>query len=144
MTTSPSQQISAPVFDFSNTPVAAEYTGYYVKVIDDVFSPEECAELIALAESDSEWEQAAVHYGLHPNEKSINLGYRNSLRILRFDDEAAEKIYQKLLPYIPEMVKIEPGDEWEGIIGKKGHVKGTWELVGYDQSSMFAYTAILI
>jgi hypothetical protein len=35
-----------------------------------------------------------------------------------------------LLPYVQEFVNIEPGDEWEGIIGVPEKIVGTWELVG--------------
>lgn len=128
--TSSIEQIVAPIFDFSNTPLANDYKGFYVKVLDDVFTPEECDELIALAESDQEWAQAAVHYGLLPNQNRVDIDYRNSLRILRFDHEAADKIYRRLLPYIQELVKIEAGGEWEGVVGRKGRVEGTWDLVG--------------
>lgn len=127
---SASTPIDAPVFDWSTTPLAHYYNGYYLKVLDDFFTSEECAELIALAESDDEWKQAAVHYGLGAHENYINTDYRNSERILRFDHEAAEKIYQRLLPYIQELVEIKGGDKWESIIGRSG-VSGTWTLVGY-------------
>ena len=123
--------INAPVLDWSTTPLADDYAGHYVKIIDNVFSDEECASLIALAESDSEWKQAAVHYGLGPNDNYVNTEYRNSERILRFDHDAAEKLYKKLLPYIPELVEVRKGNEWEEIFGKKGMVRGTWTLVGY-------------
>ena len=123
-------KIDAPPLDWSTTPLKGDYAGHYVKVIDNFFTPEECAELIALAESDSQWEQAAVHYGLGKNDNYVDTEYRNSERILRFDHEAAEVLYQRLLPYVQEFIKIEPGDEWEGIIGVPGKVVGKWELVG--------------
>ena len=123
--------VDAPVFDWSTTPLAQNYDGHYVKVIDNLFTSEECAALIALAESDQEWKQAAVHYGLGAHENYINTEYRNSERILRFDHEAAEKMYQRLLPHIQELVEIKAGDKWEGIIGRPGNVSGTWKLVGY-------------
>ena len=126
-----SSVVNAPVFDWSTTPLARFYNGFYLKVLDNFFTSEECAALIALAESDSDWKQAAVHYGLGANENYVNTDYRNSERILRFDHEAAEKIYQRLLPYVQELVEIKPGDEWERIIDQPGHVKGTWKLVGY-------------
>ncbi|KAF8886450.1 hypothetical protein CPB84DRAFT_1685051 [Gymnopilus junonius] len=131
------RQVNAPVFDFSNTPVAKTYKGFYVKVLDDVFTSEECAELIALAESDSEWKQAAVHYGLQAHQQYVDTDYRNSQRILRFDHEAANRIYQRLLPYIPELVKIEPGDEWETVVGPRGKIKQTWELDGVNERLSF-------
>jgi len=125
---------TASVLDWSTTPLAQDYAGHYVKIIDDVFSAEECAALIALAESDAEWTQAAVHYGTGPTQNYVDKDYRNSERILRFDKEAADKLYEKLLPYIPEIVKIEKGSEWEGVVGAKKSVKGTWTMVGYVES----------
>ena len=125
----------APVFDWSTTPVAKEYNGSYLKVLDNFFTSEECAGLIALAETDQEWKQAAVHYGLAAHQNYVNTEYRNSKRILRFDHEAAEKIYQRLLPYVQEFVEIKAGDKWEGIIGRPGTVSGTWKLVGYAHTS---------
>lgn len=121
----------APTFDFSQTPLARDYDGFYVKIIDDVLTPEECANLIALAESDHQWIQAAVNYGLRPDQQAVDLDYRNSKRIIRFDHEAAAMIYQRLLPYIPELVQINPGDDWEGVVGTRGRVQETWDLVGY-------------
>ena len=123
--------IDAPVFDWSTTPLAEAYRGCYLKVLDDFFTSEECAALIALAESGDDWKQAAVHYGLGAHENYVTTDYRNSERILRFDHEAAEKIYQRLLPYIQEFVEIKAGDKWEGIVGRPGTVSGTWKLVGY-------------
>jgi hypothetical protein len=123
--------VDAPVFDWSTTPLARDYPGYYMKVLDDVFTRDECEALIALAESDQAWKQAALHYGLKPNETYINTDYRNSERILRFDHEAANRLYERLLPYVPELLEIKPGGEWEGVVGVPGRVRGVWKLIGY-------------
>jgi hypothetical protein len=128
-----SSVVIAPVFDWSTTPLAPYYNGFYLKVLDNFFTSEECAALIALAESDDSWKQAAVHYGLGAHQNYVNTDYRNSERILRFDHQAAETIYQRLLPYVQELVEIKPGDQWEGIVGQAGLVSGTWKLVGYVQ-----------
>ena len=127
------QVVNAPVFDWSTTPLARHYNGFYLKVIDDFLTSEECAALIALAESEDGWKQAAVHYGMGAHENYINTDYRNNEQILRFDHEAAEKLYQRLLPYVQELVEIKRGDKWEGIIGQPGRVSGTWKLAGYVQ-----------
>lgn len=129
--------IDAPVFDWSTTPLTRYYDGCYLKVLDDFFTSEECAALVALAESDDKWKQAAVHYGLGAHENYVNTDYRNSERILRFDHEAAEKIYQRLLPYVQELVEIKKGDKWEGIVGLRGRVSGTWKLVGLNERLSF-------
>ena len=127
----------APIFDWSTTPLARYYNGFYLKVLDDFFTSEECAAFIALAESDDKWTQAAVHYGLGAHENYVNTDYRNSERILRFDHETAEKIHPRLLPYVQELVEIKRGDKWEGVIGQPGRISGTWKLVGCVHPSFF-------
>ncbi|RXW15656.1 hypothetical protein EST38_g10201 [Candolleomyces aberdarensis] len=125
----PNQEL-APVLDWSTTPVAHEYDGSYAKVIDDLFSSEECEALIALAESDAKWAQAAVHYGLEAHQQYVDTSYRNSERILRFDHEAAAVIFQRILPHVQELVEIKPGSPWETVISPPGRIQGTWKLVG--------------
>ncbi|TEB25746.1 hypothetical protein FA13DRAFT_1765755 [Coprinellus micaceus] len=131
-------QTPAEVFDWSITPptVQREYEGSYVKVIDDVFTAEECASLIALAESDAEWKQAAVHYGLEAHQQYVNTEYRNSERILRFDHEAAELIYQRLLPHVQELVELKPEDPWRYVVSpaqSNRAQEGVWRLVGLNE-----------
>jgi len=135
MTSAPdAHAIHAPVLDWSKTPLEKRYAGFYVKVIDDLFSDEECDELIKLAESDAKWEQALVHYGIQVEKSYLDTNYRNSERILRTDLVTAEKLYQKLLPYVQELVEIEAGSPWEGVVGRKGYTVGKWKLIGYVQS----------
>jgi len=52
------------------------------------------------------------------------------------DKGAADKLYEKLLPYVQELVNIERGSEWEGIVGAKGNVSGKWTLAGYVESPL--------
>ena len=125
-----SQVIQAPVLDWSNTPLANVYAGYYVKILDDVFTAEERTDLIKLAESDAEWQQAAVHYGIGSDKSYVDTDYRNSERILRFDHIAAQRLYQKLLPYVQELVEIKKDSPWERIVGRKGFVVGKWQMIG--------------
>ena len=126
----------APVVDWSKTDVESDYKGHHVKIIDDIFTPEECAELIALAESDSEWKQAAVHYGQGQDQNYVDTNYRNSERILRFDKEAAEKLYQKLLPYVSDIVELKPGDQWHSVVDMGKVTSGVWKLDWYDHPSL--------
>jgi len=132
-----SSAVIAPVFDWSTTPLAQYYNGFYLKVIDDFLTSEECAALIALAESDDSWKQAAVHYGIGAHQNYVNTEYRNSERILRFDHEAAENLYQRLLPYVQELVEIKRGDKWESIVGQPGRLSGTWKMVGLNERLSF-------
>ncbi|KAF5320156.1 hypothetical protein D9611_010353 [Ephemerocybe angulata] len=125
------------IFDWATTPLSEYYDGCYLKVLDDVFTDEECAALIALAESDKEWSPAFVNFGLGPNDKFIDTEYRNSERILRFDHEAAEQIYKRLLPYVPELVEVRAGDKWESVVGTPAKKKGVWKLVGVNERLSF-------
>ncbi|KAF9448733.1 hypothetical protein P691DRAFT_729118 [Macrolepiota fuliginosa MF-IS2] len=126
-----------PVLDFSTTTLP-EYSRCYCKVIDDVFSPEDCAALIALAESDNEWEQAAVHYGLGASQNYVDTSYRNSERILRFDHKAAELLFRKLLPYVPELNELKTGTPYsEKIAGVTGLRMHRYKLVGLNERLSF-------
>lgn len=127
----PPHPAHAPPLDWSQTPLEAEYAGYYVKIIDNLFSDAECAELIALALSDQQWQEAEVNYGTKAGESTVMKDYRNGERIIRFDAAAGQKIYEKLLPYIQEIVKVRPGGEWDGIFGVPGRLKDNWDCVGY-------------
>ncbi|TFK72277.1 hypothetical protein BDN72DRAFT_876579 [Pluteus cervinus] len=128
---------NAPVFDFSKTKLARDYTGSYVKILDNVFTAEECAALIRLAESDAKWEQAALHYGLGPEEKYVDTAYRNSDRILRWDQGAADMMLEKLKPYVPELWEIRSGDKYEGVVSASNKVLGTWKLVAVNERLSF-------
>jgi hypothetical protein len=118
---------NSDILDFSTTPLANDYAGFYVKVLDNVFTPSECNYLIDLAESDATWSAAAIttNYGI-----MIDQTYRNSGRILRFDSDTANQIYQRLLPFIQELVEIRPKHKWEGIVGRPGGVAGVWRMIG--------------
>ncbi|KAH8822830.1 hypothetical protein DL96DRAFT_1469838 [Flagelloscypha sp. PMI_526] len=155
-----------PVIDWAQTPLP-EYKDHYAKVIDGLFSSEECAELLALATSEPpktdpasplaqlqehhatkpnpqtgkvEWQQAAVHYGLGASSNYVDTDYRNSDRILRFDVDAANKIYEKLRPLLPELWEIRQTEEngeagkWSKIVSRTRDTSNTvWKLVGVNE-----------
>ncbi|KAG6848839.1 hypothetical protein H0H93_013598 [Arthromyces matolae] len=118
--------------DLSQTSLSSDYPHTYIKVLDNLFTPEECASLVSLAESGTKdgWETAKIStYG----GDVVDLDYRNSDRILRFDHETADWIYERLLPHIQDLVEIKAGDEWENVVGPRGQTTGTWKLVGMVQ-----------
>jgi hypothetical protein len=97
---------SVSYIDFAKTPLAKWYSGSYALVIDNLLSPEECEDLISLAEStESEdgvgWQVAKVA-GPGIGNMYLNTSYRNSDRILRFDDDAARQLYDRVLPFVEE------------------------------------------
>lgn len=123
---------NSDVFDFSRTPLADDYTGFYVKVLDNVFTPAECKNLISLAESDAGWEQAAIATS---HGDVIDQNYRNSGRIIRFDHDTASQIYQRLLPFVQELVEIRAGQKWAGIVNNRP--SAVWRMVGVNERLSF-------
>jgi hypothetical protein len=81
---------------FSTTPLEGSYDGYYVHILDNVFTPEECQSLIQTAEQRSEkgWEQALL--GSH----TARLSVRNSERILHDDEDMAGLIFERVRPWL--------------------------------------------
>ncbi|KAF8641653.1 hypothetical protein AX16_009879 [Volvariella volvacea WC 439] len=126
-----------PLLDLSETPLANYYKGYFIKVLDDVFTQEECQRLISLAETGAKWEQARLHYGLSENDTYVDTDYRNSERILRFDKDAADFMYQRLLPYVRELERIDRQSDWADVVGPKSIMVGVWRLAGINERLSF-------
>ncbi|KAG6919333.1 hypothetical protein DXG01_006879 [Tephrocybe rancida] len=131
---SPGNSLDSGLLDLSDTPIAKDYPNSYIKVLDNIFTPEECAALIALAESDQEWKPAKLST---IEGEVVDLDYRHSGRILRFDEKTAGEIYLRLLPHVQELIEIKAGSEWEGVVGDRGRVRGTWKLVGVNERLTF-------
>lgn len=110
--------------DFETTPLAASYTGFYAKVLDNVFTQEECSALLQLAEKGG-WQPAA---------KSTN--FRNSDRVLVIDNEASAMIFERLKPFVEgELSLIAADGPWAHIAHKAGKkLPRPWKLVGCVQA----------
>ncbi|KAG8733746.1 hypothetical protein FRC11_003093 [Ceratobasidium sp. 423] len=78
-----------------------EYKHRFAVVIDNLFTPEDCARYIARAESEKGWEQAAIN--LTANEQVVDTSYRNSGRIMYDTEELAGEIFEKLKPYLKDI-----------------------------------------
>ncbi|CAE6531580.1 unnamed protein product [Rhizoctonia solani] len=77
-----------------------EYEHKFAMVIDNLFTPEECARYLTKVESEKVWEQAAVG-GI--NAQTVDTSYRNSSRILYDTEELAKEIFEKLKPYLKDI-----------------------------------------
>ncbi|GLB42583.1 putative prolyl 4-hydroxylase alpha subunit homolog [Lyophyllum shimeji] len=128
------QMTADGVLDLSKTPIGLDYPNCYIKVLDNVFTPEDCAALIALAESDQRWQTAMISTS---SGDRVELDYRNSDRILRFDHTTAGKIYQRLLPHIHDILEIKPDGKWAGVAGHPKLVEGTWKMLGVNERLSF-------
>ncbi|KAJ2930910.1 hypothetical protein H1R20_g6174, partial [Candolleomyces eurysporus] len=122
---------TATLIDFASTSLAANYTSFYAKIVDDVFTEEECTELIKLASTaPHEWKPAGL--STTGPTQTVHTDFRNSDRALVFDDRVAAKIYERLRPLVPEIHEISPTGEWSLITGKAGRKQGpTWKLVSF-------------
>ncbi|KAJ1302065.1 hypothetical protein OPQ81_000899 [Rhizoctonia solani] len=78
-----------------------EYNHKFAMVIDNLFTPEDCARYVAKVESEKEWEQAAINIGA--NAQIVDTSYRNSSRILYDTEEMAGEIFEKLKPYLKDI-----------------------------------------
>lgn len=134
-----SLKASAHLLDFNSTsPPLPCYNGTYAKILDNVFTPSECAELIALAEAYGAehngvaggWEPARLNGPPGSGEGVLYSNFRRSERILVFDDAAADRIFAKLRPLVEsEIGIIDPTGKWGAITGKTGRKQGdVWKL----------------
>ncbi|TFK71287.1 hypothetical protein BDN72DRAFT_469734 [Pluteus cervinus] len=122
--------------DFSQTPLAKNYTNFYAKIIDDVFTSEECKTIFSTASENDDWKPAGL--SAEGPEPTVHSSFRNSDRILRIDDTLGAMIYERLRPHVEELYEITPGSEWAGIVGKAGKKQGpTWKLVGVNARLSF-------
>ena len=138
------------LLDFSKTSLANDYPSgsFYVKVLDGLFTPDECSALIHFAETGlfdfhqghrppgnnnrNPWQiqTAAIDdYGLR--QQVVDKSRRDCETILRFDDEVAcALLYRRLVPYIPEIMEIRPGDEWHDSVTVGCRSQQVWRMVG--------------
>ncbi|KAI1392666.1 uncharacterized protein F4822DRAFT_441550 [Hypoxylon trugodes] len=118
--------------DFSETPLADHYSPYFAMVIDNLFTPEECAAIIASAGSD--W-------------KALNIGdsWRECQRILSVSPEWANALSERLAPHLPDEAKaLKKGDLLsEDIAGSsnlkasQGVKKTVWRFSGANERLSF-------
>ncbi|KAF9041601.1 hypothetical protein BJ165DRAFT_1350056 [Panaeolus papilionaceus] len=131
----PVPEIAYPI-NWSTTAVSENYKTQYLKIIDNVFSDEECEAIKALATTDAEWAPAAVHYGLGKDEHYVQADYRNSDRILRLDHKASQEIFERLKPYVADIAEIQDETPFSRIIWN-GPVDGIWRMVGMNERLTF-------
>ncbi|EUC59245.1 2OG-Fe(II) oxygenase family protein [Rhizoctonia solani AG-3 Rhs1AP] len=77
-----------------------EYKHKFAMVIDNLFTPQDCARYLAKVESEHEWKTAGV------GALVVDTSYRNSSRILFDDQELASEMFAKLRPYLEEIEHV--------------------------------------
>ena len=126
-------------FSAQSPGLAKHYGDFYAVIIDDAFSPEECRALIRLAEESGPWVPAGL--SAHAAEETVHTEFRNSERILYFDDATARWICDRLHPLVNDIHEITPTGRWSSITGKSGRKAGpTWRLAGYAWSNYLSHS----
>ncbi|KAG0640383.1 hypothetical protein HOY80DRAFT_1136052 [Tuber brumale] len=116
--------------DFNQTPLAEVYgnpNNYFAMIIENAFTPTECEDLIALAESTGPWIPAAK-----------NVQVRDAMRILRLDAETARVMFERVEPFLDGVRRLRK--DLESMTGRKGGgsgEKGGWELAGLNEMLRF-------
>ncbi|KAJ3504284.1 hypothetical protein NLJ89_g8017 [Agrocybe chaxingu] len=127
---------TAARINFSETTLT-HYTGFYATVLDDVFTPEECLELISSATAHSPWTPAGL--SAEGPTQTVHSSFRNSDRILYVDAAVSQRIYERLRPLVEgDIGEIKVGSRWDGVTGKMRRKQGpSWRLVGVNPRLSF-------
>ncbi|KAH9906306.1 hypothetical protein F4778DRAFT_725380 [Xylariomycetidae sp. FL2044] len=87
--------------DFSQTPLAEHYSGFFALVIDNLLTPSECAALQASAGDN--WEDLS--------KGGSSRSYRECQQILHFSPEWSSALYERIAAVLPDEVKaLRKGD----------------------------------
>lgn len=99
--------------DFNSSPLAEQYGSFFAMTIDNLLTPDECAELRAAAGND--WQ--ALNKGN---------GFRECQNILVLSPEWASALYTRIAAHLPEEVKVlRKGDRLAEIIAGPSHLKAS-------------------
>ncbi|RGP64825.1 oxidoreductase containing [Fusarium sporotrichioides] len=118
--TSPSSTpITSHQIDFANSPLP-QYDGHTALILDNVLSPDECRELLSLAEasvprddeSQSAWKPALVSGG--DGYESRAPGYRESDRIIWDQQTIVDRLWERCLQAdgLRDLLAVVPHEHW--------------------------------
>ncbi|KAF8464644.1 hypothetical protein BDZ91DRAFT_783566 [Kalaharituber pfeilii] len=156
--------ITATYLDLSQTHLASTYPNpTFVLILDNVFTPQECANFILQAEAstpDGQWEEAKVYAG-HKSGHIVIKEQRHCGRIILDSQELANKWLERIRPYLADVdilggkkamkklmditsinsqaEKKRDGKEeqWIGIIGNRGLRGQRWRMVRLNEHLRF-------
>lgn len=125
---------TAKLIDFAKTPLARCYSSppRYALIIDDLFTKLECENLLYLAEVGDTWQEALINSG--GNQQVYRKDVRNCTRIMLDDPDTANWIFERVKPYVEDVVEIGVGTKWGHITGHMGHCR--WKMSRYDILSL--------
>lgn len=125
---------NAKLIDFAKTPLEPYYSQSrpFALVIDNLFTPEECETLLSIAQSgDDKWESALVNAG--GGYQVLAKSIRDCTRIMRDDFDTAGWIYERVKPYLEEVMVVDRGSKWGCIAGHRLRDGTTcWKMTRYE------------
>lgn len=130
----PRSDIKKQIIDFKEAGLP-EYDGYYACILDNVFSVEECANMVRAvkAQTNGEWQQATINSGFSGQE--VDTESRLCGRIIWDNEELASKIWARCQDHVPENLEVEDAPH---ITGSNLLMKGwTFRPVGLNPSLRF-------
>ncbi|KAL8675373.1 MAG: hypothetical protein Q9168_000204 [Polycauliona sp. 1 TL-2023] len=107
-------QVRKTIINFKETPVQA-YDGLYAVILDNVFSTQECQQLIRAAEATTcgQWEQAMINVG---NGKQMLIpDARDCGRIIWDDRDVVARIWGRVKDNVPEITLLKDMPHVTGI-----------------------------
>ncbi|RYC59173.1 hypothetical protein CHU98_g7024 [Xylaria longipes] len=105
--------VNVTPIDFTNSPLAEDYSSFVAMTIDNLLTPVECAKLQSVAGDD--WQTL-----------SKGNSYRECQNILVFSPEWASALYDRIVTHLPEEVRaLRKGDKLAEIIAGPSHLKAS-------------------
>jgi len=90
----------------------------YASIIDNAFTAAECHKLLADTEREYEWQLAGINKN-GDGQQHMDVGYRNSGRILRDDPDCAAYLLDRIKPFIKELALLDSTDpETAAVLGR--------------------------
>ena len=101
----PGPKVTVEKIDFTKNNLPA-YADLYAVVLDNVFSADECNQLVRAAEArtNGEWEKAMVNIGNY--QQRLILDIRDCGRIIWDDRDLVEKLWNRVKNYVPEIQSL--------------------------------------
>lgn len=135
--------VAAHRVDFRKTALSQRGAAYAI-VLDNVLSPSECAQLLALAEASSSasdpakpWQPALVNAG--PGREALIPEYRNSERIIWDEQRVMDLLWARCMladGLAEDIVKLE-GEEKAHILGAHAKKQTRWRFTRLNERMRF-------
>lgn len=120
------------VIDFTKTAIP-NYKNFYAVILDNVLTPNECADLLSAAEAhgNGQWERAMINVG--GGRQAMYSDVRNCGRIIWDDKEVMDRIWKRCEPHMQEILRLE---NCHSICGFRGS-NCTWKMTRLNERMRF-------